>query len=107
MSTTAAVSVFRQDATVISLVGFAHSTSHFYHLMLPPLFPWFMSEYSLSFTQVGVLTTIFFVTSATGQALAGFLVDRWGAVRVLCLGISLLSASGLLVASATGLWGLY
>jgi hypothetical protein len=30
----------RRDAEVIGLVGLAHGTSHFFHLMLPPLFPW-------------------------------------------------------------------
>ena len=30
---------FRNDASVISLVGFAHGTSHFFHFLLPPLFP--------------------------------------------------------------------
>jgi MFS family permease len=100
-------SVLKQDATVISLVGFAHGTSHFFHLMLPPLFPWFMSEYSLSFTQVGALMSIFFVVSGIGQALAGFLVDRWGAHRVLCLGVTLLACSGILVAVAPAFWGLY
>lgn len=99
--------VFRKDATVISLVGFAHGTSHFFHLMLPPLFPWLMNEYSLSYTQVGALMTVFFVVSGIGQALAGFLVDRWGAHRVLCLGVALLTCSGILVAVAPGLWGLY
>lgn len=98
---------FRQDATVISLVGFAHGTSHFFHLMLPPLFPWLMSEYSLSYTQVGSLMTVFFVVSGIGQALAGFLVDRWGAHRVLCLGVGTLALSGLLLAAAPGVWGLY
>jgi len=99
--------VARRDATVILLVAFAHGTSHFFHLMLPPLFPWFMRDYSLSYTQVGALMTIFFAVSGTGQALAGFLVDRWGAHRVLCLGLSLLASSGLLVAVAPGVWGLY
>src|SRR5262245_31706672 len=75
--------------------------------MLPPLFPWFMREYSLSYTQVGALMTVFFIVSGTGQALAGFLVDRWGAHRVLCLGVGLLTCSGLLVAGAPGVWGLY
>jgi len=107
MSTVAIPSIAKRDATVISLVGFAHGTSHFFHLMLPPLFPWFMKEYSLSYTQVGALMTVFFIVSGTGQALAGFLVDRWGAHRVLCLGISLLACSGLLVAAAPGVWGLY
>jgi MFS family permease len=107
VSTVAIPSVGRQDAAVISLVGFAHGTSHFFHLMLPPLFPWFMRDYSLSYTQVGAMMTVFFIVSGTGQAMAGFLVDRWGAHRVLCLGIGLLALSGLLVAAAPAAWGLY
>jgi MFS family permease len=107
VSTVAIPSVVKQDAAVISLVGFAHGTSHFFHLMLPPLFPWFMREYSLSYTQVGALMTVFFAVSGTGQALAGVLVDRLGAHRVLCLGVSLLAASGFLVAATPAVWGLY
>jgi MFS family permease len=107
MSTATIPNIFRRDATVISLVGFAHGTSHFFHLMLPPLFPWLMIEYSLSYTQIGTLMTVFYVVSGTGQAFAGFLVDRWGAHRVLCLGVALLACSGILVAVAPGLWGLY
>jgi len=107
MSTVAIPSIVKKDATVISLVGFAHGTSHFFHLMLPPLFPWFMREYGLSYTQVGALMTVFFTVSGTGQALAGVLVDRWGAHRILCVGVGLLAASGLLVAAARGVWGLY
>jgi MFS family permease len=75
--------------------------------MLPPLFPWLMREYSLSYTQIGALMSVFYVISGTGQAFAGFLVDRWGAHRVLCLGVGLLTCSGLLVAFSPGLWGLY
>jgi FSR family fosmidomycin resistance protein-like MFS transporter len=107
MSTIAIPSIVKKDATVISLVGFAHGTSHFFHLMLPPLFPWFMREYGLSYTQVGALMTVFFTVSGTGQALAGVLVDRWGAHRILCVGVGLLAASGLLVAAAPGVGGLY
>ena len=90
----------RQDATVISLVGFAHGTSHFFHFVLPPLFPYLMREFGLTFTQVGVLMTTFFVVSGVGQALAGFVVDRVGSLKVLCGGIALLGASGLVLASA-------
>jgi len=107
VSTIAIPTPTKRDATVILLVAFAHGTSHFFHLMLPPLFPWFMREYSLSYTQVGALMTVFFAVSGTGQALAGILVDRWGAHRVLCLGISLLASSGFLIAAAPGVWGLY
>ena len=84
------------DAEVISLVGFGHATSHFFHLVLPPLFPWLMPAFGLSFTEAGSLMTIFFVVSGTGQALSGFVVDRVGAHRVLLAGIGLLGVSALL-----------
>jgi FSR family fosmidomycin resistance protein-like MFS transporter len=90
----------RRDAAVISLVGFAHGTSHFFHFVMPTLFPWLMPEFGLSFTQVGSAVTVFFVVSGVGQALAGFAVDRFGALRVLCGGVTLLSAGGLMLAAA-------
>jgi MFS transporter, FSR family, fosmidomycin resistance protein len=107
VSTIAIPGAGRRDATVILLVAFAHGTSHFFHLMLPPLFPWFMREFSLSYTQVGALMTVFFAVSGSGQALAGLLVDRWGAHRVQYLGVALLASSGFLVAAAPAVWGLY
>ena len=100
MSAASPATSLRHDATVISLVGFAHGTSHFFHFMIPPLFPWLMAEFGLTFTQVGLTMTVFFVVSSIGQALAGFVVDRFGALRVLIGGITLLSASGLVLASA-------
>ena len=98
---TPAAGSFRNDATVISLVGFAHGTSHFFHFVLPPLFPYLMREFGLSFTQVGALMTMFFVISGVGQALAGFVVDRVGSLKVLCGGVALLAFSGLALASAS------
>lgn len=69
----------RQDATVMGLVGLAHASSHFSHLLLPLMFPVFMQEFGLSYSQVGLLMTVFFVVSGVGQAGAGFVVDRLGA----------------------------
>jgi MFS family permease len=94
------VNPLRNDAAVISLVGFVHGTSHFFHFMIPPLFPWLMAEFGLSFTRVGAAMTVFFVVSGVGQALAGFVVDRIGALRVLYGGVGLLALSGLALASA-------
>ena len=99
-STASPATGFRRDATVISLVGFAHGTSHFFHFVMPPLFPWLMRDFGLSFTQVGSAMTVFFVVSGVGQALAGFVVDRLGALRVLCGGVFLLSAGGFALALA-------
>lgn len=91
----------KQDASVITLVGFVHGTSHFFHFMFPPLFPWLMAEFGLGFAQVGLTMTVFFVVSGIGQAASGFVVDRIGALRVLYGGIALLALSGVLLAVAT------
>jgi MFS family permease len=96
----------RRDAEVIGLVGLAHGTSHFFHLLLPPLFPWLMPEFGLSFTQAGFLMTVFFIISGIGQALAGFVVDRIGARPVLLFGVSMLTVSALALAAADSYAGL-
>ncbi|MBI1397352.1 MAG: MFS transporter [Betaproteobacteria bacterium] len=93
-----------RDARVIGVVGFAHGTSHFFHLLLPPLFPWLMHDFGLTFTEVGALMTIFFVISGFGQAAAGFAVDRFGPRRVLLFGVSSLAAAGFALAAAQHYW---
>jgi MFS family permease len=90
------------DIETISLIGFVHGVSHFFHLLLPPLFPWLMQEFGLSFTGIGATMTVFFVVSGLGQAAAGFLVDRFGALRVLAAGISCFSLAGVALHFATG-----
>lgn len=89
------------DTRVIALIGFCHGVSHFFHLLLPPLFPWLMPEFGLSFTEIGATMTVFFVVSGVGQALAGFAVDRFGALRVLLAGIGCFLVAGLGLAVAT------
>src|SRR4030065_1949103 len=84
----------RQDARVIGLVGLAHMTSHFFSLALPPLFPVFRAEFGAPYVAFGLLITLFYSTSAIGQASAGFLVDRVGALRVLLAGLGLEGAGG-------------
>lgn len=102
MNGTATTAPIRSDLRVISLIGFAHGTSHFFHLLLPPLFPWLMPEFGLSFTQAGAMMTVFFVVSGVGQALSGFVVDRVGPRRVLLAGIACFVLAGLLLSMANG-----
>jgi MFS family permease len=90
----------RRDVEVISLVGIAHGTSHFFHLVLPSLYPWLMRDFGLNFTQAGFLATVFFVVSGIGQALAGFVVDRTGARNVLIFGVCMLSLGAFVVGLA-------
>lgn len=97
-------SSIRHDAEVIGLVGLAHGTSHFFHLMLPPLFPWLMKDFNLSYTEAGLLMTTFFVISGIGQALAGFVVDKVGSRPVLFFGIGLLALSGVILGLSNSYW---
>jgi MFS family permease len=96
----------RQDAAVIGLVGLAHASSHFAHLLLPLLFPVFMREFGLSYSQLGLLMSVFFVVSGLGQAGAGFVVDRFGARRVLFAAEGLFIAACLMASVAHGYGGL-
>ncbi len=90
----------RHDAQVIGLVGLAHSVSHFFHLILAPLFPWIKVEFGLSYSQLGLLMTAFFVVSAIVQTASGFIVDRFGARPVLFGGMACLGASALVLAAS-------
>ena len=80
----------RQDVALIGLVGLAHGISHFSQLLLPPLFPWLKDAFGVSFTELGLLMTIFFVVSCVVQAASGFVVDRFGPRPVLFGGLALL-----------------
>jgi predicted MFS family arabinose efflux permease len=92
----------RSDIEVITLIGVVHGVSHFFHLLLPPLFPWLMPEFGLTFTGIGMTMTVFFIVSGIGQAMAGFLVDRFGATRVLGAGITCFALAGVVLHFATG-----
>ncbi|MGA0608641.1 MFS transporter [Caldimonas sp. KR1-144] len=106
-ATTPAIAVpLKQDARTIGLIGLAHGTSHFFHMLLPPLFPAFIRDFGLSYSELGLLVTIFFVISGIGQALSGFLVDRVGARPVLFVALSCFVFAALAAASANGFAGL-
>ncbi|HET8871781.1 MAG TPA: MFS transporter [Aquabacterium sp.] len=94
------------DARTIGLIGLAHGTSHFHHLLLPPLFPMFISDFGLSYAELGLLVTVFFAISGTGQAIAGFLVDRIGARPVLFGALACFIAASVAAFCATGYSGL-
>lgn len=96
----------KEDAAVIGLVGLAHASSHFSHLLLAPLFPVFIRDFGLSYADVGLLMAVFFTLSGVGQALSGFLVDRVGARPVLFAAIASFLVASLVASQATGYWSL-
>lgn len=103
--TSASISL-SQDAKTISLIGLAHGTSHFFHMLLAPLFPLFIRDFGFSYSELGLLVSVFFVVSGVGQALAGFLVDRVGARPVLFVALGCFVLAALSVATAQSYAGL-
>lgn len=101
-SSTAVATPLAQDAKVMGLVGLAHASSHFGHMLLPPLFPVFIQEFGLSFAQVGLLMSVFFVVSGLGQALSGFVVDKFGARPVLFTALAVFFSACLVASHAQG-----
>ena len=81
--------VFLQnDAKTIAIVSTAHGLSHFFHLILAPLFPWLKDAFQVSYIELGVLMTVFFVVSSIGQATLGIVVDRIGPRPVMLASIA-------------------
>jgi FSR family fosmidomycin resistance protein-like MFS transporter len=92
------------DARIIPLVCAAHFVSHFYILVLPPLFPFIREFYGVSYTQLGLALTVFNITTALCQTPAGFLVDRIGPRSVLVAGLVLGAACLAIVGAIPSFW---
>ena len=92
------------DIKVIGLVGSAHGASHFFHLVLPPLFPILKEEFGVTYSALALLTTLFYGVSGIAQTLAGFFVDRYGARNILLGGLTLLSLSVIGYRFASEFW---
>ncbi|MDH3451418.1 MAG: MFS transporter [Gammaproteobacteria bacterium] len=89
MSVPAASEPFASSTKVVALVSTAHFFSHFYLLLLPPLFPILVNVYGVGFTELGIALAVFSLTTGLTQAPVGFLVDRYGARGLLIGGIVL------------------
>ena len=95
----------RQDFLLITLLGVAHGLSHYFHLVIPALFPWIIPEFDTSYAQMGAVMTVFFIVSSLGQATSGVLVDKLGPKVCLYGGVGLLMVSGFLFSVAQNyLW---
>jgi MFS family permease len=68
--------------------------------LLAPLFPWLKVAFAVSYAELGLLMTIFFVVSCVVQALSGFVVDRFGPRPILFAGLALLGIAAFGFASS-------
>lgn len=92
----------RDDIATIGTVGAAHFSSHFLQLAMAPLLPLISDEFGVGFTELGWVVASFYATSGAGQVLAGILVDRVGAHRLLIGGLYLQAVAIFLMAFVPG-----
>ena len=83
----------RGSARAVAVISTAHFTSHFYLLLLPPLFPLLREVYGVGYTELGFAISVFSVVTACTQVPVGFAVDRFGARRILAVGLLLEGAA--------------
>ena len=57
----------KRDLRIMTLVGGAHFISHFFQLVLPPVFPLMRADLGVSFTELGLVLAIFYATSGAGK----------------------------------------
>jgi MFS family permease len=96
----ATASTLRRDVKVIGLIAVAHGLSHFYQLVIAVMFPLIKEDLGVSYAALGAATAVYYTVSGICQTLAGFAVDRYGARRVLLLGLGLCSLGILLAGLA-------
>ena len=83
---------------LLAQVSIAHLVSHLHIMALPALLPLLPRQMGVGFVQLGLALSVFNVVSALVQAPMGYLVDRFGARRILMAGLLLGSLSFLSLA---------
>src|SRR3954468_9333093 len=90
----------QQEYRIVGIVSAARGGSHYFHLVLPPLFPALKAAFGVGYAELGFLLSALFLTSGLCQTPAGFLVDRIGASRVLAAGLAALGTGAVLASMA-------
>jgi MFS family permease len=92
------------EARIVAGVCAAHFVSHYYILLLPPLFEFVRAEYQVTYTELGIALALFNIVSTVLQPPAGFLVDRFSARITLIAGLLVSSVAIVIAAAVHSFW---
>jgi len=81
----------KADSALRTLTGIsiAHWVSHVHLLVLPMLFPFLKGQLGVGYVELGFALTVSAVVSGLTQAPTGYLVDHFGARKILLAGLTL------------------
>lgn len=94
----------RRDVSVTGVVSGGHFMSHYYAMMLPPLFPLLHNDLGVSYTLLGLLLSLKALASGSLQLPLGILVDKYGARVLLLGGFSTILVAFFLVSLSHSFW---
>lgn len=89
------------EPLTIGAVFSAHFVSHFLQVAYAPVLLLVKDEFGIGFTEAGLVFSLIYLASGLGQPVAGILVDRFGAHRLLILGVCLQSVGILAMGFST------
>jgi len=92
------------ESRLIAAVCAAHMMSHYYMLLLAPLFAFVRADFNVSYTELALALTVFNVVSGLLQTPIGFLVDRIGARSVLIAGLAVSSIAYAIAGLVDSYW---
>ena len=78
---------------IVGVISLGHFVSHFYFLVIPPLFPVLKEALEVDYTSLGLAITAYNTVAAVAQGPMGFAVDRYNPALVLVGGLGLCSLS--------------
>jgi MFS family permease len=106
MADAATAGSLKKDATVVGLVSGGHFMSHFYTMILPPLFPLLHNDLGVSYAALGLILSLKSLAAGTMQLPTGILVDRFGARFILVFGFCMILTCFFLISMTTSFWAL-
>ncbi len=96
--------LIRPQVKILGLLSSGHFMSHYYSMVLPPLFIYMHEHLGISYAALGLLLSIKHITAGVLQLPAGILVDFLGAKVVLLFGLFMCAAGLGLIGIADSYW---